>query len=210
MFDQLSAHNPAFPFSNRRIVITLCLLFGTIAQPSSAQRTQFDVLKGDAVVGKILASRSIAGDRTTYLMTSYSEFDIIWKQVVRSVANTEYVAGSLLSCHTNMSVNGSLRDSSHMSPIEDQLRCYVHPGRHFIMPGAVTWTTARMYFEEPVDQLTIFVESVLKYCPLERIGPATYRLTMPDEKVNDYVYLNGVLSEIRVDRSFFDLVFRRS
>jgi len=174
-----------------------------------AQKTSFDVLKGDDVVGKILASRSVAGDRTTYLMTSFSEFDIIWKQTVKSVAATEYVDGSLRSCHTNMSVNGTLRDSSRMHAVDDETHCFVHPDQRFLCDGTVEWTTARMYFEEPVDQKTIFVESVLKHCPLVRVAPGLYRLTMPGDKVNSYAYKNGVLQEIHVDRSFFDLVFRR-
>jgi len=192
-----------------KTIATAVILLAVIER-SAAQKSQFDVLKGDAVVGKILASRAIAGDRTTYLMTSYSEFDIIWKQIVKSVAATEYVDGSLISCHTNMSVNGTLRDSSRMHKSEEEVHCFVHPDQRFLCKAAVEWTTARMYFEEPIGQRTIFVESVLKYCPLELTSAGVYRLTLPGEKVNNYSYKDGVLQEIHVDRSFFDLVFRRA
>jgi hypothetical protein len=66
-----------------------------------------------------------------------------------------------------------------------------------------------MYFEEPIGQQRIFVESVLRYCPLQHLGGGEYRLTLPDDKVNRYVYKDGRLEEIHVDRNFFDLVFKR-
>jgi hypothetical protein len=44
---------------------------------------------------------------------------------------------------------------------------------------------------------------------LAKVGAGIYELTLPDGHVNRYVYRNGVLHEIQVDRLFFDLVFRR-
>ena len=204
-----SSVQPRQPSLNWIKTIATAVILLVAIDRSAAQKSSFDVLKGDDVVGKILVSRLVSGDRTSYLMTSYSEFDVLWKQVIRSVAAAEYVDGSLLSCHTNMSVNGTLRDSSRMQPLDEDVHCFVHPNQRFMINEAVEWTTARMYFEEPVDQKTIFVESVLKHCPLEPIGPGRYRLTLPGDKVNNYAYKDGVLQEIHVDRSFFDLVFRR-
>lgn len=191
---------------HRGAIFSIVLFLGLTGH---AQQSQFDVLKGDDVVGKILASRSINGERTTYLMTSYSAFEIVWKQVVRSMVTTSYVGDVLHNCHTSMSVNGALRDSSHLHPVEDRSACFIHPDQRFLLDGEVEWTTARMYFEEPIDQKSIFVESVLKHCPLEAIGPGLYKLTLPGDKVNNYAYKDGVLQEIHVDRSLFDLVFRR-
>ncbi len=191
-------------------MIATAVFLLAILDRSTAQKSSFDVVKGDDVVGKILVSRSVTGDRTSYLMTSYSEFNVLWKQVIRSVAAAEFVDGSLLSCHTNMSVNGTLRDSSRMHLMDDETHCFVHPDQRFLCGETVEWTTARMYFEEPVDQKSIFVESVLKHCPLEPIGPGRYKLTLPGDKVNNYAYRDGVLQEIHVDRSFFDLIFRRA
>jgi hypothetical protein len=66
-----------------------------------------------------------------------------------------------------------------------------------------------MYFEEPIGVNEVFVESVLENCRLMPLGEHRYRLFMPDAKMNDYVYKNGVLQEIGVDRKYVDLVFRR-
>lgn len=176
---------------------------------AQAQQTRFDIWKGDAVIGTVLAKRTSAEERTHYLMTSYSEFDLVWKQVVSSFVSTEYRSGSMDRCISHMKVNGSVRDSSHFASASEPNNCFVHPDERFSHTDPVEWTTARMYFEEPIGQQRIFVESVLRYCSLQHLGGGEYRLNLPDDKVNRYVYKDGRLEEIHVDRSLFDLVFKR-
>ena len=79
----------------------------------------------------------------------------------------------------------------------------------FLCERATQWTTSRLYFEEPAGQSIVFVESVLKDCPLICSAPNTYTLTFPNGNVNRYVYKGGSLQEIHVERTFLDLVFRR-
>lgn len=187
------------------LAVVIVVIFSALQ--GTAQTTRFNVHKGNSIVGSVTAMRSDAAGRTIYVMTSYSEFDIIWKQVVRSKAIAEYVDGVLTTCHTSMRVNNSVRDSSHMDRAQE--RCFVHPEQPFTCERKTEWTTARMYYEEPVGQSFIFVESVLQDCPITRTGPDTYALSLPDKHMNHYVYKNGVLQEIRIDRSYVDLVFRR-
>ncbi|MCB0766167.1 MAG: hypothetical protein KDB95_03045 [Flavobacteriales bacterium] len=186
------------------LILGCLLLLG-----SSAQDHRFDIWKGKDIVGSILVKRKVDGGRTHYVMSSFSEFDILWKQQVRSLVSTEYMNGGVSKCYSHVKVNGNVRDSSHFHLNRDSATCYVHPDEHFVHEGLVEWTTARMYYEEPVGQQSVFVESVLRHCRLQHTGPGTYRLHFPDGKVNNYTYRNGRLEEVHVDRNFFELVFRR-
>lgn len=187
----------------------LALLSSAGSGSAQTQRSTFDILKGDDVVGSIAASCSGVGDRTLYVMTSFSTLDLVWKQVVNTAVVTEYDTGVLRSCRASVHVNGSVRDSSNMVPEGDGHLCYVHPKGGFHREQAPSWTTARMYFEEPVGQEHIFVESVLEPCAIRSSSPGTYHLTFPNGAENRYVYQEGKLQEIHVDRTFLDLVFRR-
>lgn len=69
---------------------------------------------------------------------------------------------------------------------------------------------ARMYFEEPIGRKTIFIESVMDHGALRASAPGEYILTFPDGAVNRYVYRGGTLREIHVDRTFLDLLFKRT
>ncbi len=177
---------------------------------SEAQRSEFHIYKGGEKVGNILVGRSEAGEQVRYTMDSYSEFSLIWTQEVRTRVVTEYLRGSIDHCYSSIKVNGSIRDSSYMRSSNTDNDCYVHPDRPAECGPATDWSTARMYFEEPVGTRSIYVESVLKDCPLENSGPGRYTLTFPNDVQNHYVYRNGVLHEIQVIRPLFDLVFRRA
>ncbi len=188
--------------------ILLLALCGPVV--SMAQRSMYQIIKDDEVVGSIAASRTQTGDRTLYIMTSYSIMDVIWEQVVSTAVTAEYVGGALRACRSSVHVNGSVRDSSHMSPQANGHLCYVHPKEPFHREQAPAWTTARMYFEEPSGQDLIFVESVLEPCSLRTTGAGSYVLTFPNGAENRYRYADGELQEVHVDRTFLDLVFRRT
>lgn len=186
------------------------LLLLSTAASAQTRQARFSILKGGEEVGSIHVLCATTGPRTLYAATSYSELDVVWKQVVRTSMGAEYLDGSLTACHSALRVNDALRDSSNMVTREGRSTCYVHPRPPFTYAGGSQWTTARMYFEEPVGQPTIFVESVMQDCPLRRTGAGTYTLTFPNKCENHYVYMNGVLQEVRVDRTLIDLVFRRT
>ena len=186
------------------------MLFGCWCA-SFAQLSTFTIhVNDDAdVVGQVRVSRGTVGTRTTYSMASLSEVVVVWRQVIRTSLITEYTGDRISACMSSVHVNGAVRDSSHMRLYHTGLVGFVHPGRTVTTPCTNAWSTARMYFEEPVGQHRIYVESVLDECVLEPLGGGRYKLIMPDRKVNFYTYRGGVLQEILVDRTFFDLVFRR-
>lgn len=184
-------------------------VFLLLAVTVRAQDAGYRIYKGDQEVGSIRVSRSVSAEHVEYSMTSSAAIDVVWKQRVRTAMVTRYRKGRIHAVHTTVRVNDALRDSSNMVTGTDAAWCYVHPGSFFQRSGSAEWTTARMYYEEPVDESMIFVESVLKDCPLVRTAADRYTLTMPNNNKNHYVYREGVLQEIQVDRPLIDLVFRR-
>lgn len=188
-------------------LVFVVLAFG--GRTMNAQPSTFAIWLNDEVVGEVSVNRTTIGPRTIYSMNSLSEVDVIWTQVVRTMMRTEYAGDQLTACHSSVRVNDSVRDSSSLRTDMGRVKGFVHPREQVVAPCTNPWSTARMYYEEPVGQRSIYVESVLRDCPLVPLGGGRYRLTLPNDNVNDYVYRNGVLQEIHVDRPFFDLVFKR-
>ena len=175
-----------------------------------AQTGSFAIWKGSDRVGSLTVDRTYEGDRTHYAMNSLSTVEVmLWTKIVRTALRAEYVGEQLEACGSSVHLNDVMQDSSSMRTNAGIAKGYVHPHRKMNGGNGNAWTTARMYYEEPVGQETIYVESVLGDRPLERMAPGVYRLLLPDGKVNRYVYRLGVLQEVQVDRTFFDLVFRR-
>ena len=186
-----------------------CCLMALATCSALAQDGTFEVVKGEEVIGRIQVGRTVHGERTSYSMTSTSAFSIIWMQNVRSSVVTEYVGGRVHAANTTMHVNDEMRDSSRMLTVDGRALCYVHPKTYFVGNTQNTWTTARMYYEEPKGQTSIFVESALRDCPLVCTGDGMYSLTLPNKDINHYQYRNGRLQQVVADRTWFDLVFRR-
>ncbi len=189
------------------LVLCACWLACTCC---GAQDGVFEILRGNTVVGRIVVDREVKGGATSYSMVSAAMFDLVWKQHVRTSVTTQYVDGRVTGCKSSVHLNHALRDSSHLNSVGSKALYFVHPSEVYMAaPPTNEWTTARMYYEEPTGQDSIFVESALRDCPLERLAVGEYRLTLPNKSRNHYVYRNGTLHEIRVDRGWFDLVFRR-
>lgn len=206
---RMDAYLAAFPMNVRRAC--LALLFPLLATSATlAQSDIFQILHGNKVLGRIDAQRIVKGDRVSYSMISLSNFNLVWDQQVRTVARTTYVGGQVADCLTTVHVNEDLRDSSVLSTVAGRGLYVVHPRTVYSADLPENpWTTARMYYEEPVGQDSIFVESELKECAVVRIAPGEYILKLPNREKNHYVYRNGRLYEIRVDRGWLELVFRR-
>lgn len=186
------------------------LLLNGAAGLAPGDASVFHIFKGKDLVGSIQAERVASGGHVRYIVTSYSMVDVVSRHVVRTAMMADYNGGVLTSCHTVTHVNKGLRDSSSMSFRSGVAYCYVHPGKAFQRADAPAWTTARMYFEEPVGRSWVFVESIMQDCPLLHTGPGSYALTIPGKSVNHYTYQGGVLQEVLVDRSLFNLVFKRA
>lgn len=191
-------------------VLAVVLFVAVSFTSARAQQLGFTIWKGENLVGGITAIRNHPGENATYAVSSYSELEIVMKQVVRSTMALEYRAGRPFAGFTSLHLNGGLRDSSYMRNMAGTLNCFVHPKEHFTLNAANAWSTARMYFEEPVGQTTVFVESVMRNCPLNRISAGVYALDMPGKKMNIYRYDGGTLQSVEVDRMFVKLVFRRA
>lgn len=189
--------------------LALFLLAMAAYNPVSAQELGFLIWKDQKVVGGITALRREADKRTVYAVSSYSEMEIIKKQVVRSSLGIEYRKGMPYTCFTSFRINGGLRDSSNMRMGSSGLDCFIYPDDRYRLDKTSAWTTSRMYFEEPLGQRSVFVESELRDCPLRPTKPGEYVLELPGNKSNTYRYVDGMLQEVVVARPLMKLVFRK-
>lgn len=206
----LLTHRPRLlgtPYSSLLLAGMISLSTVTLAHGQSSQ-ARFHIQKGNKTIGQVHALKHRSGAQTNYVMTSHAEFSLAWKQVVRTHLTTEYRNGMLTACQSVIKLNDALRDSSSMARGTD--RCYVYPEAAFTCDRSTQWTTARMYFDEPLEQDFIFVESALRALALEQLGQGQYMITFPNGNSNRYVYLNGILHEIHVKRPLVNLVFRRA
>ena len=147
----------------------------------------------------------------TYKILSKVSFRILWKHYHRRTNNLVIYQGeSMKTSYSGVYMNDNLEDSTTLNQELTNYRVFKYPEDRYILYGAdLRFTTAKLYFQEPVGIQKVYSERFLQYCPLEVQGDHKYKLYLPDNKVNYYTYKDKELVEVSIDRTWFNLEFRR-
>lgn len=176
---------------------------------SRAQTYRYTIHHGDDEIGEITASHTSSGPESHFKITSTAVFKVLWKYNRKTSMAVRYKNGVLEYSSSEVFMNDELEERCQIKKNREVYDCRKQPGDSFQIKSPIVFSSARLYFEEPIGVEAIFLESYLAFCPLEPMGNHKYKLTLPGEKVNYYTYENEILKEIFVERSWFDIIFRK-
>ncbi|GAB5550892.1 MAG: hypothetical protein Sapg2KO_04830 [Saprospiraceae bacterium] len=196
----------------RMINLTLLLLIIAIL-PGFAKTEQvgFEILMKGKSIGNIKAQRIINQDKTVYKVTSKASFRVIVKYVRETIAEVIFSGGKIQLSDAKQIMNQQLKEHRVTEWNGATYACKQGknaPQASFKKP--IKLCTSMLYFQEPVGQAFIFAENYQELCPVELIQPGVYKVTLPQGKINHYIYKNGQLEEIKVFRTMVNLVFKRT
>jgi len=177
-----------------------------------AQVANFEILKygkGKAI-GHIQAEKSNQNSQTTYNVTSKASFRVVLKYVRETILEVVYEGENLISSDAKQIMNQDLKQHRVTTRQGAKYNCIENRGKEeFSIDKDIRLCSSVLYFKEPKGYNFVFAENYQELCPIVLIEPGIYEMTLPNGKINHYVYKAGVLQEIRVFRSIVDLVFRR-
>jgi len=176
-----------------------------------AQTHTFGIHAAGKEIGKITASLTEHENKQSYEIVSDVNFKVLWRKYNRTTSNLAiYENEELTASFSGVYMNEDLEDSSTLYMGQDKYLCFRYPNERFeIKKEPVHFTTAKLYFKEPIGVDQIYSERYLDYGSIEHIENHQYKLTLPNGKVNYYTYTDEVLVEVLVDRTWFDLEFRK-
>ena len=193
----------------KSLLVLLCCLFWSIQ--SYGQKHHFKVHKGGKEIGEVTATLKKSLNTQIYKIQSDVSFRILWKHYRRKTNSTvtyrdEFVETSYLGIY----MNNEMVDSSTVEQDINEYHAFKFPDDHFVLNQVdLRFTTAKLYFQEPLGIKRVYSERFLKYCPLEAQGDSRYKLHLPDNKVNYYIYKDEQLAAVLVERTWFNLEFRK-
>ena len=195
--------------TNKSIFCVLTLFFvGSVMV--YGQPIQFKILNGGEEIGHIVAKKETLNYKTTYDIVSKASFRVFFQYVRETSMKVVWHSGNFESSETKQLMNEELKEHRVTKQGNAGYDCFkILEEEKFSLTTPIKFCSSMLYFEEPKGYSHIFAESYQELCPLELIAPGIYKLTLPQGKVNHYVYKNGVLQEIRVFRTMVDLVFKR-
>lgn len=174
------------------------------------QVVYFDILKGGDKLGSIKAEKKITNSTTIYTSISKATFRVVWEYIRETDITTIYQNGLFISLDSKQLMDGKLKEH-YITQKKDLGYLCTRPTSNetFTLKQNIIFSSNMLYFTEPKGQKFIYAEGYQSLCALEEISNGIYKLSLPEGKINHYVYKNGVLEEIRVFRTIVDLVFKR-
>ncbi len=198
-------HNPM------RRYLYISILFVTISCTGHTQTACFKIFRGNKEIGRIDAKKADGAGSTIYTVTSEASMRIISRFERKSSTSVIWKEDQLRSSEIRETMNGKLKQHRTTERNGARYACKKNGEKDpFYINGPVRFCTSMLYFQEPRGHDRLFAESHQAICPLERIEPGIYKLTLPQGRINHYVYESGMLKEIRVFRKMINLVFKRT
>lgn len=169
----------------------------------------YDIYKGNDRIGKIKVEKKISGNTVHYEANSEASFRVVFKNKLITNTAADFVDDELAYAMSKIVLNDKIREHSVTKKDGEYYRFYQHPNittRKKKSPFPISSIT--LYYNEPTGVNQVFSENYQEMCNLTVIGEHAYELALPGGKINQYIYKNGQLVEIRVIRTFVDLSFR--
>jgi len=172
-----------------------------------AQEHAFSIHIGNKEIGTITANRDTIQNREVYKVVSDAAFRVLWKYHRTTDMIAYYVNDTLESSVSKVVMNDDVKEHSEFWKDGITYKCHKQD-KIERKEKAVTYSSIKLYFHEPVGIDSVYSETFLESSFLQDLGDHKYKLFLPGNRENTYSYINGELQEIKVDRTI-DLLFKR-
>jgi hypothetical protein len=177
------------------------------AGSSVAQKQIYKIeWKGDSI-GYLIANKSKSGELTKIELISETTFSILFSFDVVTDYLSVYRNNKLLSAISKSTLNDKERSLTQTKYIQDYYEVIVD-GDKKRMEREISESIATMYYDPP-NVNEIYSERHGVFCKVEKVSPTHYRLIKPDNRINNYHYLNGECHKVEVELAMAEIVLQR-
>ena len=186
-------------------ITSIALLFVCFVS-AHGQILNYEVVKGSKKLGDMTVARTSENDEVRYDIESEVIFRLLFSFKIDYNSNAIYKNGALVFESTINKLNGSVQKESVLKEYGTGYQLQLNDSKSF-QKGPIDYSVAAVYFVEPDDGQQVFSPQFGKYLTFKKIGDHKYEMESPDG-INVYTYVNGVCSEVKVNRDFAKFYFR--
>ncbi len=184
-------------------------LFIFCSSPSQAQLLSYSVFKSRKEIGKMTVSRISSSSEVIYENITGVKYKILVLLEVKYVLKEIFEDGVLIRGEGFSSLNGSKKMTYNIFKKKGGYVLRTKERSQSIPFETITYSAAKIYFEEPKDKQPVFSQHFATYLNFQEVDPHYYLLTSPQGE-NYYRYVNGICTEVTVIRDFGTLHFNLS
>lgn len=182
------------------IPLLLCLLsFGPAA---TVETFNYDVSLDGRPIGTYLVSRTHIDGVSTFRVENNSVSGLIRKAEHKFVMLSFFNDNKLISSDLKTWVNEKLESSSELC--WDGRQYVKKDGEQLVEIGQqpITYSSACVFFEEPLNRPTLFYEQYGKELELKKIAEHKYEVQLPNGSKELYTYQDGEVEAVEVVQTF--------
>ena len=167
------------------------------------------VFKGDTV-GNFTVTKTIINDTVIYQYNSVAETRFIKRYHVVSHKETKFYNNQLIYSEASNIVNGKTRDKSITKWIPQKKHYLTNKNGNIIESNRpITFTSVRMFFEQPVNEKVIFSEVRANFDDVKAIENNAYEVDYGFKGNMTYYYENGESVKLVVEYFIVDFEMYR-
>lgn len=181
----------------------------SLASYTKAQKLLYNVYWGNDHIGTMKVNRSIEGTLQYYEFIADVKFKVFWKPYHRETTlKATYRNDTLIFCSNRSMMNGDLKDWRYLKWMDEEYRGKANEDS-IRLSKPITESVSRLYYHRPdMETHVVFAEGQTDYMDFKYLGDQSFRMDIPGGN-NVYKYDEEGISEVFVDRTWFNLVFRK-
>jgi hypothetical protein len=186
-------------------LISICTVFYSFNETD--RKLQYEVLRNGKVIGYLDAVKKDKGTTVEYIMESNVKVSILMDFSLYSKVSGSFYNGMLTFGSIIRRVNGHDKANSMITWHNDRYLIQ-DKDASIELKEKITYTTACLMHDEPVNRQRIFSENFKRFIPIKAIKPHEYELQLPDGNRNFYTYANGICVSAEVNTTLTTAYFR--
>jgi hypothetical protein len=157
-------------------------------------------------IGTVRVSKKIEDGKDMYLVSSKVTYELMGQVRRKTFQKTTYNGSCVERTYAKVTVNDSLEEKNIVLKTEQGYTIKEMNGKvDSLSSDCISYTVANLYWQEPVDVLTVFSERFLTHYKVQITDHHVYKVNFGGIKNNFYHYVDGELSKIVVKRLGFGL-----
>lgn len=147
------------------------------------------------------------GDDRIFEVKSNMEFRVIVTLRVEFENYETFRGGVLQAGNVINKMIGFKENDARIEKTEKGYDLWINGTPEPIRDSEITYSVSNIYTQEPYDGQKVFSQYYGEYFTFEKTGEHQYRYTS-SEGDNHYTYLNGICTDVKVERDFATIYFR--
>jgi len=179
--------------------------FGPSAKVESCN---YQVLLDGRLIGTYSVNKTDINGTSNFRVETNTAAGLIRRAEHKSVMISSYEQSKLISFDLKTWVNQKLESSSGICWDGNQYVKQNGADLPQVCVKMVTYSSACLYFEEPVNMDSLFYEKYGRELELSEFGDHQYEIELPNASKERYTYQNGKLNSVEIVQSFATITLR--